>query len=58
MAMSGIRDISVIETPPTSRVNTITEVIEYSANLLKSAIENEIARNGQALVVYNKVESI
>ena len=58
MAMSGIRDISVIETPPTSRVNTITEVIEYSDNLLKSAIENEIARNGQALVVYNKVESI
>lgn len=58
MAMSGIRDISVIETPPTSRINTITEVIEYSDNLLKSAIENEIERDGQVLIIYNKVQSI
>ncbi len=58
MALSGIRDISVIETPPISRIPTQVQVCEYSDLILKNAILRELDRGGQVLVVYNKVETI
>ncbi len=58
MSLTGIRDISVIETPPVSRIPTAVQVCEYSPDILKSAISNELSRGGQVLIVYNKVESI
>ena len=58
MALSGIRDISVIETPPISRIPTQVQVCEYSDIILKNAIMREIDRGGQVLVVYNRIERI
>lgn len=58
MSMVGIRDISVISTPPESRLNVATTVTEYSDELLKNAITNELNRGGQTLVIYNRVEDI
>lgn len=58
MALSGIRDISVIETPPISRIPTQVQVCEYNDIILKNAIARELDRGGQVLVVYNKIEKI
>jgi len=58
MSLTGIRDISVIETPPVSRIPTIVKVCEYSEDVIKTAINNELNRDGQVLIVYNRVESI
>ena len=58
MSMVGIRDISIISTPPESRLNVATTVTEYNDNLLKVAIENELNRNGQVLIIYNRVDNI
>lgn len=58
MSLSGIRDVSVISTPPTARIAVQTYVREYTDGLLKDAIQRELARGGQVFVVYNRVESI
>ncbi len=58
MSLVGIRDISIIGTPPFSRLNCITSVTGYSDALLKNAIMREVGRGGQILVVYNRVEKI
>ncbi len=58
MSMVGIRDISVIETPPNERLPVQTYVTEYSDALITDAITKELNRNGQILIVYNRVESI
>lgn len=58
MSLSGIRDISVIETPPRDRLPIQTYVSEESDQLLKDVITRELSRGGQAFVVYNRVESI
>lgn len=58
MSMVGIRDISVIETPPNDRLPVQTFVTEYSDSLLADAIIKELNRDGQVLIVYNRVESI
>ena len=58
MSLIGVRDISVIETPPTQRLPSDVQVIEYSDNLVKMAITRELERKGQVLVIYNKVEDI
>ena len=58
MSMVGIRDISIISTPPENRLNVSTTVTEYSDELLKNAILREIERGGQVLVIYNKVDNI
>ncbi len=58
MSLVGIRDISVIETPPLSRIPTVVSVTEYSDYLIKVAVEKELARAGQVLIIYNRVESI
>lgn len=58
MALSGIRDISTLETPPKNRLPVETYVTEYSDDLLKTALEKEIARGGQAFVLFNRVQGI
>ena len=58
MSLTGIRDISVIATPPTNRTPTQTYVTEYSDALVKSVINRELLRNGQVFIVYNRVETI
>ncbi len=58
MAMSGIRDISTLETPPKNRLPVETYVVECTDALIKDACEREIARGGQVFILYNRVQSI
>ena len=58
MALSGIRDISTLETPPKNRLPVETYVTEYSDELLKDALTRELSRGGQAFVLYNRVQGI
>jgi transcription-repair coupling factor (superfamily II helicase) len=58
MALSGLKDISVIKTPPTNRQPIKTYVSAHSPELVKSAIEAELARGGQVFYLYNRVQSI
>jgi transcription-repair coupling factor (superfamily II helicase) len=58
MSMAGIRDISVIETPPEGRRPVKTYVGEYDEELVKQAIMREKQRKGQAFFVHNRVETI
>lgn len=58
MSLSGIRDISLLETPPSNRMPIETYVTEYSDNLLLDAVRREIARDGQVFILYNKVTTI
>ena len=58
MSLTGIRDISTIETPPQGRIPPQTYVLEYSDELIKDAVLKEIGRDGQVFMLYNKVESI
>lgn len=58
LSLIGVRDISVIETPPFERINSVVKVLEYSDELVKRAIESELSRGGQVLIIYNRVESI
>jgi transcription-repair coupling factor (superfamily II helicase) len=58
MSMAGIRDISVIETPPEGRRPVKTYVGEYDEELVKQAIMREKQRGGQAFFVHNRVETI
>ena len=58
MSLSGLRDISIIETPPEGRRPIRTTVGEYDEELIKTALEREIAREGQAFYLHNRVETI
>ncbi len=58
MSMAGIRDISVIETPPEGRRPIKTYVGEYDEELVKTALLREHQRNGQAFFLHNRIESI
>ncbi|MBR4457889.1 MAG: transcription-repair coupling factor [Clostridia bacterium] len=58
MSMIGIRDMSVLETPPEDRVPVQTHVVEYSDALVRDAILREISRGGQVYFLYNRVQSI
>ena len=58
MSLAGLRDISVIETPPEGRRPVKTYVGEYDEELVKQAIERERARGGQAFFLHNRVETI
>src|SRR5207302_4672361 len=58
MSMVGLRDMSVIETPPKDRMAIQTVVASFDEKLIKSAIEHELERGGQAYFVHNRVESI
>jgi transcription-repair coupling factor (superfamily II helicase) len=58
MSLAGVRDISVIETPPEGRRPVKTYVGEYDEELVRGALERERARGGQAFFLHNRVESI
>ncbi len=58
MSLSGIRDLSVIETPPEDRFPISTYVGEYDKSLVKRAILREIERGGQVYFVHNRVEDV
>jgi transcription-repair coupling factor (superfamily II helicase) len=58
MSLVGLRDMSVIETPPRDRMAIQTVVAAYDEKLIRSAIEHELERGGQAYFVHNRVESI
>lgn len=58
MSLSGIRDISTINTPPTNRIPVQTFVTELSDALVKDAITKELSREGQTFVLFNRVEGI
>lgn len=58
MSMVGIRDMSVLETPPEERIPVQTHVVEYSDALIRDAILRELSRGGQVYFLYNRVQSI
>jgi transcription-repair coupling factor (superfamily II helicase) len=58
MSLSGMRDISVIETPPAGRRAIATHVGEYDEALVREALKRERARGGQSFWLHNRVESI
>ncbi len=58
MSLAGIRDISVIETPPEGRRPVRTYVGPYDEDLVKTAIERELDRDGQAFFLHNRVETL
>lgn len=58
MSLVGVRDLSVIETPPENRYPIQTYVVEFSEFLIREALLREINRGGQAFFVYNRVDTI
>src|SRR5438132_159128 len=58
MSLSGLRDISIIETPPEGRRPIRTTVSEFDEELVKLALEREVERNGQGFYLHNRVETI
>lgn len=58
MSLLGMRDMSVIETPPRDRLAINTQVVQFSESVIKSAIELELARDGQVFFIHNRVETI
>jgi len=58
MSLVGIRDMSIIETPPKDRLSIQTNVVKFDAPVIERAVRNELARGGQIYFVHNRVESI
>ncbi len=58
MALSGARDLSVIDTPPENRYPVQTYVMEYSHNMIKEALQRELNRGGQIYFIYNRIQTI
>ncbi|MDP1571864.1 MAG: transcription-repair coupling factor, partial [Vicinamibacterales bacterium] len=58
MSLVGIRDMSVIETPPKDRLSIQTHVVKFDQPVITRAIRHELARGGQVFFVHNRVESI
>lgn len=58
MAMTGIKQMSLLETPPKNRLPIQTYVLKRNDHVIKDAIERELARNGQTFYLYNRVEKI
>ena len=58
MSLAGIRDMSVIETPPRDRLSIQTHVVKFDSEVIRRAIRTEIERTGQVFFVHNRVESI
>ncbi|WP_301109236.1 transcription-repair coupling factor [Sporosarcina sp.] len=58
MSMVGVRDLSVIETPPANRFPVQTYVMEHNGGLVREAIEREMGRGGQVFYLYNRVEDM
>ena len=58
LALSGLMDLSVIETPPVGRMSVVTEVIHWDENIIYDAVMREIQRGGQVFFVHNRIETI
>ena len=58
MSLAGIRDMSVIETPPKDRMAIRTSVVRFDPQVIARAVRTELGRGGQVYVVHNRVESI
>ncbi len=58
MSLAGLRDMSVIETPPENRLAIQTAVVPFKEGIIATAIHNEMKRGGQVYVVHNRIESI
>ena len=58
LAMLGIREISIIDTPPTNRLPIITEVLDWDEETIKMAILRELSRDGQIFYIYNDVKNM
>jgi transcription-repair coupling factor (superfamily II helicase) len=58
MSLAGIRDMSIIETPPKDRLSIQTNVVKFDQAVISSAIRTELERGGQVYFVHNRVESI
>ena len=58
LAILGLKDVSVITTPPMERLPIQTYYMDFSESVIKSAIEKELDRGGQTFFVHNRVESI
>ena len=58
MAFSGVRELSVIETPPAGRLAIQTQVLRFDPNVIRQAIRRELAREGQVYYVHNRVQTM
>jgi transcription-repair coupling factor (superfamily II helicase) len=58
MSLLGVRDLSIIETPPRDRYAIATHIVPYDHEILAHAIHEELSRGGQVFVVHNRIESI
>jgi transcription-repair coupling factor (superfamily II helicase) len=58
MAISGIRDISIIDTPPRNRLPIHTEILPFDDERIREAVMREIGRGGQVFFVHNRIQSI
>ena len=58
MSLMGIRDISVINTPPVDRLSVRTYVARFDEDIIRKAIQQELARGGQVFFIHNRVQSI
>lgn len=58
MSLLGLRDMSVIETPPKDRLAIHTVVAHFDGDLIRQAIEQEVSRGGQVYFIHNRIESI
>ena len=58
MSLSGLRDLSIIDTPPLNRFPIQTYVVEEYDMLIKNAVYRELSRDGQVYILYNRVETI
>ncbi len=58
MSLTGIRDISMLETPPVGRLPIQTYLVEYDPTVVRDAVNRELARGGQALILYNDISAL
>ena len=58
LSLSGLRDLSIIETPPRDRLAIETQVVPRKPEVIREAVEGELARGGQVFFVHNRIESI
>ncbi len=58
LSLAGVRDLSVIETPPRDRMAVETAILPFDSQLIREAVEFELERKGQVYYVYNRVETI
>ena len=58
MSLIGIRDMSVIETPPKDRLSIQTNVVKFDAGVIETAIRTELEREGQVYFVHNRIQSL